>query len=708
MKKALLFLLACTLGMNLFAQVLLQQDFSSGQMPPTGWMVFGNTSNWVISQTNYAGGITPEAKVKNSPSFNGTMRFISPSVNTSGQTVVIIQFKHVFDHVDDNSTAFTIAVDTRSNNGTWHNVWSVAATSDISAETVTIPVNNTDVGSSNFQFCLYVTGSSQNFKFWQFDDIQVLDPLSVDAGMASIIIPTSFVGSHLLQGKFVNVGETPVSSVNVNWEAIPGEVHTTSLSGLNVTTGNTYQFTCEDSVSVAPGVYDLKVWITGVNGLSTPDDNPANDTLVKSISVPEHMSYRRPMFEEFTSSTCSPCASFNAGTFNPFVAQHGDEITLVKYQMNWPGSGDPYYTAEGGVRRQYYGVNAVPDLYTDGKVTSTNSSAVNNAFNTSKSTITYIDIESQHEIQENNVVINANILPYASYDNVTVYIAILERVTTGNVASNGESEFHNVMMKMVPDAEGTAVTLTANQPLNLQFTQDMSSTNVEEMDDLRVAIFVQDNSTKVIYQSNYSVETGSMFTMTPADGSTGVLVSSPMVIEFSQPVRMVDGQAITNSNVASLITLKENGPMGADAGFTASINTGKTKITVTPTPDLKYNQVYYLKVDTAENLAGIHTFAGISHFATEISTVGTNLTQAPQPRIYPNPASSLVTLEMSGLKGMNRVELVTPIGKVIRFYENVDSNTTLNMNVADLPAGVYFVRITGDNYRHTSRIMITR
>ncbi|NVO19573.1 MAG: Ig-like domain-containing protein [Bacteroidetes bacterium] len=709
MKRILLFVLMSFLGLNLFAQVLMQQDFSAGQMPPTGWMVFGNTANWTINQANMAGGIVPEGMVKSTPAFNGTMRLISSGVNTTGLTQVIIQFKHMFDHTDGNSTAFTIAVDTRSNGGTWHNVWTKAATGDISAETVTIGVNNTDVGSSNFQFCLYVTGSSTNFKAWYFDDITVLNPLTLDAGMAAVTIPSSFVGSHILEGKFVNVGLTAINAVNVNWQANEGDIHTTNFTGLNLTTGSSYSFTCSDSVALVPGVYNLKVWVSGVNGLATPDDNPVNDTMVKNIAIPEHMAMRRPMFEEFTSSTCAPCASFNASTFNPFIAQHGDEITLVKYQMNWPGAGDPYYTAEGGVRRAYYGVNAVPDLYTDGKVTATNTSAVNNAFNTSLNTITYMDIQSQHEIQGNNVIINANILPYANYSNVTVYVVVVEHITTGNVATNGETEFHNVMMKMVPDANGTAVNLTANQPLNLQFTQDMSATNVEQMSDLLVAIFVQDNSTKEIYQSNYSQETGSMFTMTPANGATGVLVNAPMSIQFSQPIRMVGGQAITNSNVADLITLKENGPAGANAGFTATINSSKTLITVTPNPNLKYGQLYYLKVDTAENLSGVHTMAGVSMFTTETSTVGLPKVDQVQCKVVPNPANELLTVQLSDNNIVNRIELLNSLGSIVRNIDNVVAGErNIQLYVGNLPSGIYYVRLLGNSSPQTLRVVISR
>lgn len=161
MKKTLLFFVVLLTCAGLNAQVLLQEDFSAGVWPPSGWMVFGNQSNWAISQSNNAGGVISEGRTKSTPAFNGTMRFISPASNTSGLSQVIIQFKHMFDHVDGNSVAFTLSVATRSSSGgSWNTVWTKAATTDIQAETVTILVNNSDVGSGAFQFCLFVTGSS--------------------------------------------------------------------------------------------------------------------------------------------------------------------------------------------------------------------------------------------------------------------------------------------------------------------------------------------------------------------------------------------------------------------------------------------------------------------------------------------------------------------------------------------------------------------
>jgi len=710
MKKSLLLFLVLLTSAGLYSQVLLQQDFSAGTMPPTGWMVFGNQSNWAISETNNAGGVIPEGRVKSVPAFNGTMRFISPATNTTGLSQAIIQFKHMFDHVDGNTTAFTLSVATRaSSGGAWHEVWSKPATTDIPSETVTILVNNTDVGSGSFQFCLVVTGSSANFKDWFFDDITLLDPFTNDAGMASINVPIMFVGNQAVSGKFVNVGETAINSVKVNWSLNDGDVHSTAYTGLNVTTGAEYAYTCTDSIIGVAGVYNLKVWVSELNGSTTPDDNPENDFMIKSISIPDQLVFRRPMFEEFTSSTCAPCASFNNSTFNPFIAAHGEEITLIKYQMNWPGSGDPYYTAEGGVRRSYYGVNAVPDLYVDGKVCGTNSTAVNNAFNTSKATMTYLEIQSSHEIQGNNVIIDCNILPYANYSGVTVQIGILERKTTQNVATNGETSFHNVMMKMVPDASGTMVSLTANEPYNMKHTIDMSSTNVEEMDDLMVAIFVQ-ASNKEILNSNYSIETGSMIvSMTPADGASNVNVTAPMTITYHQPVRMKDGSPITSSNLASVLSLKENNASGVNAGFTATINAAKTVITVTPNPALKYSQQYFLKIDTLENNLGVNTFAQSSTFTTELSTVSVKEPKVNSIVIYPNPANDRIYIKSNEISKISRIELMNTIGKTVRVIENpVSSQNEISLKVADLPSGIYFVRVMGEGNTQTMRVLISR
>jgi hypothetical protein len=197
--------------------------------------------------------------------------------------------------------------------------------------------------------------------------------------------------------------------------------------------------------------------------------------------------------------------------------------------------------------------------------------------------------------------------------------------------------------------------------------------------------------------------------MTPVDGASGVIVTAPMTITYHQPVRMKDGSPITSSNLASVLTLKENNSLGLDAGFTASINAAKTVITVNPNPALKYNQQYYLKIDTLENNLGVNTFAMSSAFTTELSTVGVKEPKANSIVIYPNPASDRIYIKSNEISKISRIELMNTIGKTVRVIENpVSSQNEISLKVADLPAGIYFVRVMGEGNTQTMRVLISR
>jgi hypothetical protein len=93
--------------------------------------------------------------------------------------------------------------------------------------------------------------------------------------------------------------------------------------------------------------------------------------------------------------------------------------------------------------------------------------------------------------------------------NFTLHIAVVEKTTTGNATSNGETEFKNVMMKMVPDANGTAVNATDGTQFTERKSASLNGTNIEEYTDLEVVVFIQDDSTKFVLQSTTAVEDAS-------------------------------------------------------------------------------------------------------------------------------------------------------------------------------------------------------
>jgi len=92
-----------------------------------------------------------------------------------------------------------------------------------------------------------------------------------------------------------------------------------------------------------------------------------------------------------------------------------------------------------------------------------------------------------------------------------------------------------------------------------------------------------------------------MITFDPADGATDVLYDKIITITFDQAVRNINNSPITDGNVDGLIIFKETNASGADVPFDATINGGKTIITITPDANLLASQVYFLEIAPVEN-----------------------------------------------------------------------------------------------------------
>jgi hypothetical protein len=73
-------------------------------------------------------------------------------------------------------------------------------------------------------------------------------------------------------------------------------------------------------------------------------------------------------------------------------------------------------------------------------------------------------------------------------------------------------------------------------------------------------------------------------------------------------------------------------------------------------------------------------------------------------RIYPNPASEKLYVEYNGM--LKSIELVNLIGKSISLV-NVTRDRT-EIDVTSLPAGVYFLRIVGKDFRRDVKFMVTK
>jgi hypothetical protein len=395
--------------------------------------------------------------------------------------------------------------------------------------------------------------------------------------------------------------------------------------------------------------------------------NPENDSLTKTIEYQSVVYPVRPLYEEFTSSTCGPCASFNS-SFVPWCGQHADEISLIKYQMNWPGAGDPYYTAEGGTRRNYYGVNAVPQLFGQGSNIGASVSAANSLLQQTQSQTSTFNIASSFTMTGSTIHITTNILSFANTPSYKVHNVIVEKVTTENASSNGETQFEHVMMKMMPGANGTSKSFVSGVPAQFTYAHDMSTTNVEELDDLLVVVFIQNNSTKEVIQSAYG----------------------EMDVEYSDEARLseitLDGVPLEgfDPDIYEYTVEQPEGTVEEPILGSTPMDENATVITnmAFAVPGTATIDVY------AENLYNKKTYT-INYYIWYVGDDEKDMTDFV--KVYHNPANDMLTLK--GFENAN-VSVISTSGAVVLQKNDFDGG---QIDISKLSPGVYFVNIRLSN-----------
>lgn len=311
------------------------------------------------------------------------------------------------------------------------------------------------------------------------------------------------------KGKVKNYTSHQVNNYDINYSVNDGPVYTAHMTGAAHTIpGYGEEWFIHDSLWTPPGVgvYNFKFWATNING--GDDQNPSNDTLFRTIEVSTAFTPKMRLFEMFTSSTCTTSKDANDSLHNVLSLYPETEYAMIKYPMNFPGAGDPYFTLECEDRRTYYGVDSIPEMYVHGDELIDPLYIDTTQFNFLWDR-TYIMFSSpSYTLNGNDISVSAPILPFEDFPQNTLQlrIALVEKVTTGNVGTNGETEFYNTFHKFIPDADGISLgplsqavykTVTRNYTIPAQ-------NNIENWSNISVILFIQDDATKEVLQAAYA------------------------------------------------------------------------------------------------------------------------------------------------------------------------------------------------------------
>ncbi len=232
---------------------------------------------------------------------------------------------------------------------------------------------------------------------------------------------------------------------------------------------------------------------------------------------------RMVLVEEYTNASCAPCAAANPA-FNVLLDANPTKVIPIKFQWYYPGY-DPMNAqnpTEPNARMGYYAQNGVPTGVVDG-----------NYYIGHVSNITQAQIDAEYAIASPfTMTATHTISPNLDTVHITVTITASQAFTANGAlkcqialteneihfatapGGNGEKDFFEVMRKMYPDVNGTAMAgnWTVGQTQTIQIDAPLPSyTNkavvsyLYDINQVAIVAFIQDNGNKNIKQAIKSV-----------------------------------------------------------------------------------------------------------------------------------------------------------------------------------------------------------
>ncbi len=339
-----------------------------------------------------------------------------------------------------------------------------------------------------------------------------IDNVSVGTQVAHDVQPISIVNlpadtSYTIGGanrtlqpvvRLVNIGSSDIGTAfDVTLQASPSAYSSTkSVASLNA--GQTVDVTF-DSLTVNLGEPTNLMAYSSLGS----DGNPSNDTL-NQYSLLLTGAMRHMLLEEWTSSTCPPCATQNP-TIDLFVDERWDSVVAIKYHVGWPAPGDdPMYQhnpTQSYDRRYYYGVNAAPTVIMDGvSYPEYPYSTYNNLLNpyTDRMDIatpmTMAVVNSRTVADSMHAIVTVNILSPMPEGSYYLRVHAIER-QIDYTGTNGEPHHYDVFRRAYPNSSGTPVENVVGTQV-FEFDYWINSVWADTM--IFTSAFVQNDLTKEV------------------------------------------------------------------------------------------------------------------------------------------------------------------------------------------------------------------
>ena len=275
-----------------------------------------------------------------------------------------------------------------------------------------------------------------------------------------------------------------------------------------------------------------------------------------------------------------------------------------------------------------------------------------------------MDIIGAFNVEGNTINVTADIISYIDMPNVRVFATVNEKTTVENRVEGSLPEFHHVLMNMLSGAEGIEADFQAGQYQRYEFTLDMATTNMEEINDLEVAVWVQNYESKEVHNSHF-------------------------LQEYTAHCYPVQNLSVNDKTISW-----ETPEQGVPTGYNVFVNDNLVAENITETS-------YTFKSGKNKNIVEVFALynekssVGVSLFTETETNDTTAITEnTTSISIYPNPANDRLYIEAEG--EIENVVIYDIYGRH-QVTKTPSHQEMTSVNVSGLKAGIYFVKINTEN-----------
>lgn len=138
-------------------------------------------------------------------------------------------------------------------------------------------------------------------------------------------------------------------------------------------------------------------------------------------------------------------------------------------------------------------------------------------------------------------------------------------------------------------------------------------------------------------------------TFSPKNGDTKVYLDAKITITFSTAMTKYNGNSISSSDIEDFIKLRKSSKSGSSVGYSASINSAKKIITITPDSNLSENTKYYVIIeeDSMKDSNRNGNDEKTIYFTTGTNTASLTTTFSPANGATTIPVNPTITVSFS-------------------------------------------------------------